>query len=246
LPPTNSDRSRLEPLPAGFAESRGAFHRLAAHVLAPARKAVTGRIGLRATAGAFGTPVFGDGERLRVEGASLVRERAGDAASVGITSLGAAAAFAGVTLSADPGIGSDPPPLGDPDAPLAVSAAAGEALGVWFRFSASVLEELRRDLNGEGRACSEVQLWPEHFDLGCNIDGVNFGCSPGDRSVAEPYVYVGPWNTDGFPDGGFWNASFGAVLPYTGLVPADDQRDAALRFLQRGARLALERASAQS
>lgn len=243
MPPTSADAPRLEPLPAGFAESREASHRVAAHVLAPARKAATGRIGLRATGGGFGTPVFGDAERLRVEGASLVREVAGDARSTSITSLRAAAAFAGVTLSSDPGIGSDPPPLGDADAPLPVSAAAGAALGAWFAFSASVLGELRDGLNGEGRPCSEVQLWPEHFDLGCNIDGVNFGCSPGDGPAGEPYVYVGPWNTDGFPDGGFWNASFGAVLPYAELLALDDQRAGALGFLRRGAGLALERAA---
>jgi len=212
-------------------------------VLAPARKAATGRIGLRATAGGFGTPVFGDAGRLRVEGASLLREVAGDARSTAITSLRAAADFAGVTLAPDPGIGPDPPPLGDADAPLPVSAAAGAALGAWFAFSASLLGELRDGFNGEGRACSEVQLWPEHFDLGCSIDGVNFGCSPGDGHVGEPYVYVGPWNTDGFPDGGFWNASFGAVLSYAELLAADDQRATALGFLRGGAGLALERAA---
>jgi len=217
---------------------------VAAHVLAPARKAVTGRIGLQPTGAGFGTPVFGDGERLRVEGASLVREGAGDAPPITLTSLRAAAAFAGVTLAADPGIGSDPPPLGDPDARLPVSAAASLALGAWFGFSASVLDELREGLNGEGRPCSEVQLWPEHFDLGCSVDGVNFGCSPGDAFLAEPYAYVGPWNTDGLPDGEFWNASFGAVLPYTELLAAGDQRATALGFLRRGAQLALIRSAA--
>ncbi len=246
MPPTSADPPHLEPLPAGFAEGREALHRLAAHVLAPARKAAAGRIGLRATAGGFGTPVFGDAERLRVEGASLVREQAGDVRSTAITSLRAAADFAGVTLAADPGIGSDPPPLGDADAPLPVSAAAGAALGAWFAFSAAVLGELRDRFNGEGRPCSEVQLWPEHVDLGCNIDGVNFGCSLGDGHVGEPYVYVGPWNTDGFPDGGFWNASFGAVLPYAELLAAGDQRATALGFLRGGAERALERASRSS
>jgi hypothetical protein len=105
-----------------------------------------------------------------------------------------------------------------------------------------VLEELRTELNGQGRECSEVQLWPEHFDLGCNIDGVNFGCSPGDGSQAEPYVYVGPWDTEGLPDGDFWNAPFGAVLPYKELLGPSDQRETALVFLRRGADLALRRA----
>jgi hypothetical protein len=229
----------LAPLPDSFAETRDALHRVAAHVLAPARKAVTGRIGLRSVAGGFGTPLFGDGERLRVKGSSLLRQQAGGTEAVDITSLAAAAAFAGVMLSADPGIGSDPPPLGDPETPLPVVPAASHALGAWFAFSAAVLEDLRTELNGQGRECSEVQLWPEHFDLGCSIEGVNFGCSPGDGYVVEPYVYVGPWNTDGLPDGDFWNASFGAVLPYTELLGADDdQQKAALAFLRRGARLA--------
>ena len=234
--------ARLKALPDGYAETRSALHRLAAHVLAPARKAATGRIGLRATPGGFGTPVFGTGDRLRVEGASLVRERNGEVSSIATTSLAAAAAFAGAELSPDPGIGSDPPPLGDPEAPLPISRAAALALAAWFGFSAGLLEEFRRELDASGHACSEVQLWPEHFDLGCNIEGVNFGCSPGDSHATEPYVYVGPWNTDGLPDGGFWNASFGAVLPYRDLLAATDGREAALSFLRRGAELALQRA----
>jgi hypothetical protein len=227
---------RLAPLPEGFAETRDALRRLAVYVLSPARKAVEGRIGLRSTPGGFGTPFFGADEQLRLEGASLVRQRGRDAESVGITSLSAAAAFAGVTLSEDPGVGSDIPKLGDPDAPLPVAPAAAETLGAWYAFSTSVLEELRAELNAAGRNCSEVQLWPEHFDLGCNVEGLNFGCSPGDAYSAEPYVYVGPWNTDGL-DGDFWNAPFGAVLAYDDLLGAGDQRDTALVFLRRGATL---------
>ena len=225
----------LEPLPDGYAETRDSLHRLASHVLAPARKAVTGRIGLRATPGGFGTPAFGDGEQLRVEGASLVRQSGGGTETIEITSLAAAADFAGVTLSADPGIGKDPPPLGDCDTPLAVQAAAAEAIGAWFAFSDAVLYEFREELATSGRSCSEVQLWPEHFDLGCSIEGVNFGCSPGDGYLAEPYIYVGPWNTEGLPDGAFWNAPFGAVLPYKELLTVSDQHGAALDFLRRGA-----------
>jgi hypothetical protein len=234
--------TRLEPLPDGYTEGRDALHLVAAHVIAPARKAVTGRIGLRATAGGFGTPPFGDDEQLRVSGSSLVRQQGHNAEAVELTSLAAAADFAGVKLDADPGIGHDPPPLGDPEAPLAVRPAVTDALGAWFEFSASVLEEFRAELLAAGRECSEVQLWPEHFDLGCNIEGVNFGASPGDPHVDEPYVYVGPWNTDGLPDGGFWNASFGAALHYAELLAASDQRAAAREFLRRGAGLALQRA----
>jgi hypothetical protein len=235
---------RLEPLPGDYADTRDALHRLASHVLAPGRKAVTGRIGLRPTPGGFGTPPFGsgDGQQLRVEGMSLIRRQDGSSEAVDITSLSAAAAFAGVTLSDDPGIGHDPPPLGDPEAALTVDPGSSAAVGAWFAFADGVLEEFRAELNAQGRECSEVQLWPEHFDLGCSIEGVNFGGSPGDGHFAEPYLYVGPWNTDGLGDDGFWNAPFGAVLTYRQLLDAEDQKAAALAFLRRGAGLALQRA----
>lgn len=235
---------RLKTLPAGYVGTRDALHRLASHVLAPARKAATGRIGLRSTPGGFGTPPFGagGGHQLLVEGTSLIRRQDGSTETVGITSLSAAATFAGVTLSDDPGIGHDPPPLGDPEEALAVEPVASGALAAWFAFAAGVLEAFRAELNAKGLECSEVQLWPEHFDLGCNIEGVNFGCSAGDGSFAEPYVYVGPWNTEGLSGGDFWNAPFGAVLTYQELLGAEDQQSAALAFLRRGAGLALQRA----
>jgi len=233
---------RLAPLPDEYGPTRESVHRLACYVLSPARKAATGRIGLQPTPGGFGTPLFGADEQLRIEGASLVRQRGHDVERVTITSVRDAAAFAGVALSENPGVGDDPPDLGDPDAMLAISAGAVGALGDWFALSGSVLEAFRAELNAAGRECSTVQLWPEHFDLGCSIEGVNFGCSPGDAHSAEPYVYVGPWNRDGLPDGGFWNAPFGAVLAYKELVEAADQPGAALAFLRRGAGLALQRA----
>lgn len=237
-----TDTDRLQPLPDDYVETREALRRLAVYVLSPARKAVTGRIGLRPTAGGFGTPPFGDDdEQLRVERGVLFRMKGASVESTTITSLSAAAAFAGVALSDDPGVGHDIPELGDPDAELPVSPAATLALGEFFRFSDSVLEELRAELNSSGQECSTVQLWPEHFDLGCNVEGVNFGCSPGDGYSPQPYVYVGPWNSEGL-DGDFWNAPFGATLSYKELLESEDQRGTALEFLRRGADLALQRA----
>ena len=228
---------RLEPLSPAVAETRESLRRLAAYVLAPARKAVNGKIGLRYTLGGFGTPFFGHDRQLRVAGAVLVRQEGGEAAAEDITTLKAAAAFAGVELSDDPGVGSDLPGLGDPGAPLTVDRTAADALGRWFGFAASVLEQFRAELKAAGTSASRIQLWPEHFDAGMNIEGVNFGCSPGDAEHPEPYVYVGPWNREGL-EGEFWNASFGAVLPYADLLAVPDQREAALAFLRRGASLA--------
>ena len=64
---------RLETLPPGYAATRDTLHELAERVVAPARASVNGKIGLRFTRGGFGTPFFGDGEQVRVEGAELVR-----------------------------------------------------------------------------------------------------------------------------------------------------------------------------
>jgi hypothetical protein len=64
---------RLRPLPPGYAATRDTLHGLAERVVSPARAGVNGKIGLRFTRGGFGTPFFGAGEQVRVEGAELVR-----------------------------------------------------------------------------------------------------------------------------------------------------------------------------
>jgi hypothetical protein len=67
----------LQPLPAGFADTRDDLHRLAEQVIAPARKP-DNEIALQATPGGWGTPPFaweGSVQQVRVEGAELVFER---------------------------------------------------------------------------------------------------------------------------------------------------------------------------
>lgn len=54
---------------------------------------------------------------------------------------------------------------------------------------------------------AEPTLWPEHFDVAITTDGVNYGVSPGDGYLPEPYAYVGPHQQR---EGAFWNAPFGA------------------------------------
>jgi len=44
--------------------------------------------------------------------------------------------------------------------------------------------------------------------FGTTVDEVNYGVSPGDDHLPEPYAYVGPWTP---PTGAFWNAPFGAT-----------------------------------
>jgi hypothetical protein len=223
-------------LPPAYGATRDALHRVAAHVLARRRADVTGRIGLRATPGGVGTPAFGDEvEVLRTSGAVLVRERAGHASAVPMTTLADLAAAAGVDLGGPLDIGHDPPPLGDPDAPLGIDAASARALGDWFAL-------VTETLDGLGAADpSAVQIWPEHFDAACDVawgsgagERANLGGSPGDGFHAEPYLYVGPWGPERPGDPEYWNAPFGAILPHARLRESWDARREAAAFLRRG------------
>ncbi|MFE3255540.1 hypothetical protein ACFXPS_04110 [Nocardia sp. NPDC059091] len=78
-------------------------------------------------------------------------------------------------------------------------------------------------------------LWPEHFDLGITItaDRINFGVSPGDPHIPEPYAYVGPWDPHTGP---FWNESFGAAHTLTALGAAE----ALFTFFTEGYHLATQ------
>ena len=206
----------------------------------PARRRATGRIGLRAHPGGFATPPFGDDERVRLEVDRLVHERAGTARTAPATTLAGAAEFVlGGPPDADWATELDVPPLGDPDAPLALDPVAAALLGAWFTFAFGTLGVLRGELAGDEP--SEVQLWPEHFDAAfeavAGAGRVTFGASPGDATSAEPYLYVlppGPVARDEV-----WNAvAFaGATLPLSGFVGEADQHAAALAFYRdrRGA-----------
>ena len=236
---------QLRPLPPEFETTRDALHRLATHVVYLARREVTGRYGLIWTPGGFGTPLFGDlDEQVRVTGDVLVHQRRRQVESAPITTLAAAAELIGRTVdpSFDHGF-SGVVPAGDPDEDLGVSEAAALALGDWFGFATSVLEQLRTEwADGEP---SSVQLWPEHFDVAFDVAfdepkdrcRANIGASPGDDDHPSPYLYVGPW-TDARPgDDGYWNAGFGATLAYDQIVAAGGkaaQRDAALEFFRAG------------
>jgi hypothetical protein len=213
---------RLAALPDGFAETRASLHQLAGSVVSPAREAATGKIGLRWTLGGFGTPFFGEDEQVRVDGTALVHQSAGRCKAAPITTLAEAASIVGV----------DGPTS---DAPLAIDERSAFAVGDWFGYAWSVLEELRSEV-GDDATPSRVQLWPEHFDAAFDAAApggtrANFGCSPGDEAEPSPYCYIGPWAPQ---EGDFWNASFGAVLRYADLVDADDQRSRALAFFREG------------
>ena len=78
--------------------------------------------------------------------------------------------------------------------------AAAAELADWLARGDQALRALAPDV--------EPVLWPEHFDLGIQLDEVNYGISPGDAGHPRPYAYVGPWKPRTGP---FWNAPFGAL-----------------------------------
>jgi hypothetical protein len=224
LPPT---------LPDAFAATRAALHALAEHVLAAARHRATGRIGLRPTPGGFGTGPYGDAEEVRVEGVELIHRRKAQERRTVLTTLGDAARFVDVPLGAPADV-YQPSTAADPDAPLDVDAASAAVLAAWYALGDDVLRAL---VKGRGDASpSEVQLWPEHFDLACDLGDeagatrANYGFSPGDDAIAEPYVYVGPWDASR-RTGRFGTYAWGDAMRYAELVGTGDPRSAAAAFV---------------
>ncbi len=215
-------------MPARLVETRLALHRLAELVISPARAAATGRIGLRATPGGFGTPPFGDAVQLRVAGKELIVQEGERQRSARITTPAQMAAFVGAELLSAPVTDANP---------LQVDAEASAFLGEWYAFGDTLLEELRGGADSQLEP-SLVQLWPEHFDIAIELGAERlsqraaYGASPGDELHPEPYIYVAPWGP--VADGELWQASAfrGAELPYAELLAAADQHALALRFLR--------------
>ena len=220
----------LPQLPAAFAETRDALHRLAVYVISPAQRLANGEIILRASPGGFSTFPF-DGHVVGVDGDELVV----DGTRSPIASLRAAAAVVGIAPDLAQQEQFDDPPHGDPDAPLPVDAGAAGALGAWYAFATDVLDALRAGA-GAGDDVTIVRIWPEHLDAAIDMgDGAagrraTYGASPGDRHHAEPYLYASPWA--GRIDGFFDDPGFrGAARTYSQLAAAADPRSAAIAFL---------------
>ena len=221
---------------------------LSTHVLARTRFAATGKFGLRPTAGGLGTGMFGDDFRqVRFSGATLIDETAGAAGAatralpVDGRTLAELAEFVGVDLDPSFSVGTDTPDLPAADWVVQLDDDAARQVGNWYGFSDLVLVRLLNAL--PGTTPTGLQIWPEHFDLGTDLDAapgaerMNVGGSPGDGYLPEPYLYVGPRSANRPGDPGYWNAPFGAALTFTELRATDRPAERALEFLLRGAEL---------
>jgi hypothetical protein len=213
--------------------TRTALHTLAERVLAPARHAATGRIGLRPTPGGITTGQFGPDDRsVAVVDTRLLVGLGPAVSATELDTLGAAAAAAGVPVGADTGVYPTTTPV-DPATRVAPDPEAARRLARWFGLGAEVLGRFRTMHADE--TPTPVQLWPEHFDLATDLgpDGAraNYGASPGDADHPLPYLYVGPWEVTPDP---FWDAGSFARCAYPDLLAAPDPVAAALAFLAAG------------
>jgi hypothetical protein len=225
-------------LPAQLAATREGWHRIAEHILAAALHAESGKIALSVSPGGFRTPPFGaDGRFLAVDGTELVVSGRNGRRRVVLTTLRAAAEFTGITPGAPAQVYPAATPL-DLDEPLMIDPDAARVLADWYALGTEALSRFVAEVPEDDP--SPAVLWPEHFDVGVTAGAVNYGASPGDGHVPDPYVYVGPQG--GPPPGNpeFWNAPFGAArtIHQIGTVP-----DAVAFFREGRARL-LARAAA--
>jgi hypothetical protein len=206
--------------PAHLAATRAGWHRVAEHVLAAALYAATGEITLVPSPGGFRTPPWGaDGRFLAVDGAQLVVGGAGGTRRAALTTIRAAADFAGVTPGAPTSVYAPVTPL-SLDEPLVIERDAARLLADWYYIGGLAMSRFTAEIAADEP--SPAWLWPEHFDLGITAGAINYGASPGDDRFTDPYMYVGPH--DGPPPGepAFWNAPFGAVRTFRQIGTAEE------------------------
>jgi len=172
--------------------TRRSLHGVAECLIAGPQYRAHGTIRLRVLPRGFG----GVRSDVHVDGTELVSN--GQCRPLAGT-WGGIAAAAGIDGGPPEGLYSDSSGIG-PDDPLFVDPDAAALLAGWFARGDAALRAFAPDV--------EPVLWPEHFDLGIQLDEVNYGVSPGDAGHQRPYAYVGPWTPR---DGAFWNAPFGAL-----------------------------------
>ena len=210
-----------------LASTRTSVHAVAEHVLAAARHRAAGRIGLTVVPGGIATPPFGeDGRSIGLVGTELVVKAGDSERRAPISTLRAAGEFAGI----EPGAPVDVYPPATPlelDAPLEIDAEWAQRLGEWYTLGDRALGRFVSDIPDDEP--STITLWPEHLDVAIRAAEVNYGVSPGDEHVSEPYVYVGPDVVPSAEDG-YWNQPFGAVRTWAEVASPED----AVAFFHEG------------
>jgi hypothetical protein len=180
-----------------LAVTRRSLHGVAELVLAGPQYRATGKLRLGVVPGGFATTLT---PVLRVDG-SGVAGAAGVTAAIGGRTPRDLGAELGVVAGRPEGAYDGGSGVGIDEALALDADQAGVIMGALA---------LGRDALA-AFAASEPVLWPEHFDVAIRVRDVNFGVSPGDGFIEEPYAYVGVPS----PPAGdaFWNVPFGAAVP---------------------------------
>ncbi len=195
--------------------TRRALHAVAELLLAGPQHRATGHIRLLVCPSGFRTFAEPD---VRVDGVDLV------AAGRRLPIAGHTCAALGGATGLDVGAPHDLYHDGSgvtPDEPLHLDPASARWLTRCWTAGDEALRRLAPD--------QEPILWPEHFDVGIRTGDTNYGVSPGDGFLAEPYAYVTPPTPRG---GTFWNAPFGAARPMRELD--NGTPEAVLAFFSQG------------
>jgi hypothetical protein len=208
--------------PDTLAETRRALHAVAELVLAGPQYRRTGTIRLRVVNGGFATTRE---PAVAVEGAELVAE--GVRLGVSERTCAELAAALGVEAGKPEDLYKDGSGV-RADEVLKADSAAAHHLAECFVRGEAALRRFAPEVPDRERV-----LWPEHFDVAITVDEINYGVSPGDGYLAEPYAYVGPWQPR---EGDFWNAPFGATRVMRELPDAD----AVVAFFTEGRAKALD------
>lgn len=206
--------------------TRRSLHAVAETLLAGHQHRVAGTIRLAVRPGGFSTlPLPGQPSLLAVRGTDLVVTR--DSLEIVIPlsgSLDDLARAAGIGFGAPAGVYADGTGASASEVASVDPTAAGTLQGA-FELGHEAM--LRFGARHAGDDSPVPVLWPEHFDVGIALDAVNYGLSPGDGEIPEPYAYVGPHAPR---RGSFWNRSFGAAH----VVHARDDVDAIVAFFEAG------------
>ena len=211
--------------------TRRSLHAVAELLVAGPQHRATGTLRLAVRAGGFGTiRPWDDVQLVGVDGTELVVFRTDESRRVPLSgTIGSLAAAAGLTPSDLAGAYADATGATE-ETPVEVDpAAAGELAAAWGAGDAALRAFGLAVVGAEAPAPT---LWPEHFDVAITVDAVNYGVSPGDDGIPEPYAYVGPHTPR---QGDFWNQPYGAARTVRSL----GGEPGILEFLRAGRELTL-------
>lgn len=206
--------------------TRRSLHAVAEGLLAGPQYRATGTIRLAVRPGGFATSrAYGDFTLIAIEGTDLLVLRGDRPLRLPLTgTCGDLAAGAGLPVDRldDVYPGSVRP---EPSTRIEVDPNAAATLAAAWNLGDRALRAFGARVTGSPDP--DPVLWPEHLDVAIAVDGSDYGVSPGDDVIPEPYAYV---SSAAPRSGAFWNQPFGAARPLSDLP---DQR-AVVDFYRTG------------